>query len=276
MADWRQATLPFVDLLKSWLLQTALIFADLNPNYRGGSGGEDSSLASFGDPLSFLPTILVWLIVIYAFYFLIRSSPQKVWLLILALILVSALTLGMPDVLFGGIRSTVTRYLIPCYLGIQLAVANLIAEKISFSSTTKIWQFIFAILLSLGIISCSLIINSPSWWIKSINSQNIAIASLINRAPKPLIVTPSDTSVILLSISHNLSDQVRIRFVDQPKIAESELVFSDRFLLNYPQKWLDAIEEEDKVEVEKIYQGSVVKDPTSQLNFSLVKILEKD
>ncbi len=131
MADWRQATLPFLDLFKYWLLQTALIFADLNPNYRGGSGGGDSSLASFSDPRSFVPTIFVWVILIYGFYFLIRRSPPQSWLLILALVLVPSLALGLPDLLFGGIRSTVTRYLIPCYLGIQLAVVNLIATKAS-------------------------------------------------------------------------------------------------------------------------------------------------
>ena len=276
MAAWRQTTLPFLDLFKYWLIQTSLIFADLNSKYRGGSGGEDSSLASFYDPLSFFSMIIIWGIIIYSVYFLLRNSPQQIWSFILSLILVTSLTLAIPDLISGGVRSTVARYLIPCYLGIQLSMVNLIYRKINFPPTIpfakKTGQFILAILLLVGIISCSVIINSPTWWIKSIHSQNVPIVNIINRSENPLILTPQHMTSHLISISHDLNNNPRFRLVDKPNVNEIEKEFSDQFLLNYPQPWLDMIEKENKFKVEKIYQGDLVEDPTSELNFSLVRI----
>ena len=276
MAAWRQTTLPFLDLFKYWLIQTSLIFADLNPKYRGGTGGEDSSLASFYDPLSFFSMIIIWGIIIYSLYFLVRNSPQPIWSFILSLILVTAFTLALPDLVSGGIRSTVARYLIPCYLGIQLSIVNLIYHQVHFIPTIplakKIGQFILAILLLVGIISCSVIINSPTWWSKSIHSQNVPIVNIINSSENPLILTPQYMTSHLISISHDLNNNPRFRLVDKPNISEVEKVYSDQFLLNYPQAWLDMIEKENKFKIEKIYQGNIVKKSVSELNFSLVRL----
>lgn len=277
MHSWRKIALPLSSLFKYWLIQTSLIFADLNPKYRGGGGGADSSLATFYDPMSFLPMILIWVAIIYAFYFLIRNSPLPIWLFILPLILVTALTLIVPDLISGGMRSTITRYLIPCYIGIHLAIVNLIYRKLKACSmillSKRIWQFILSLFLFLGIISCLLIINSPTWWIKSIHSQNIPISNLINQADNPLILTPVGSAIHLISISHHLNDHVTMRLVDTSNLTDQGTVLGDRFLLNYPQKWLDSIEQENKFKLEKIYQGKVVVSPSSQFNFSLVRVL---
>ena len=78
----------------------------------------------------------------------------------------------------------------------------------------------------------------------------------------------------LISISHNLTDDVTIRFVDNPNFHESDRVFSDRFLLNYPQEWLESIEKENKFKLEEIYKGDYdLEDPASEVNFSLIRIL---
>ncbi len=276
MGTWRQTTLSFSDLFKNWLLQTSLVFADLNPEYLGGSGGSDG-IKSFYDPLSFYPMIFIWAFFLYSFYFFVRNSPKPIWSFILPLILTTFLACALPDLIFGGMRSTISRYLIPSYLGIQLSIVNLISTKGYFQLTRllvrKIWQFILAIFLSVGIISCSLIINSPSWWIKSINYQNIPIAEIINSSKNSLILTPKHSASHLMSISHNLNNKVKIRFVDKPDVNEISKVFSDQFLLNYTQKWLDLIEKENKFKLEEIYKGKAVEDPTSEANFSLLRIL---
>ena len=77
----------------------------------------------------------------------------------------------------------------------------------------------------------------------------------------------------LISISHNLNNQVTIRFVDKPNITQEAKVFSDRFLLNYPQSWLDLIEKESNFKLEKVYQGTALEDHAAEFNFSLVRIL---
>ncbi|MEM8718184.1 MAG: glycosyltransferase family 39 protein [Cyanobacteria bacterium P01_G01_bin.39] len=272
MSAWRQKTISLSELLKNWLFQTPLIFVDLNSQYLGSNGIEN-----FYDPLSFYPMIFIWIFILFSFYFLVRNSPQQLWSFILPLILTTALALALPDIITGGIRSAVPRYLIPCYVGIELSIVNLIYSRITPQSakvfTTRIWQLFLAIFLSLGIISCSLIISSSSWWNKSINFQNVPIAEIINSTEKPLILTPQDLSISLISISHHLTNKAIIRLIDQPDVAQESPKFSTQFLLNYPQSWLDSIKKEHKLKLEKIYQGESVEDPVSKLNFSLVRIL---
>jgi uncharacterized membrane protein len=271
MGTWRQTTLPFPDLFKYWLIQTSIIFADLNPKYR-------ADIDSFYDPLSFYPMIFIWAIILYSLYFLVRHSPKSIWSFILPLILTTALAIALPDLIFGGRRSNVVRYLIPCYLGIELSIVNLISTKIYLQSITKIlsrkiWQFILVIILSIGVISCVRISIVQSSWNKYHFFQNIPIAKIINSSEKPLIIGFRDSLGDLMAISHNLNNYVTIRLVDRPYIRDTDRVFSDKFLLNPPQEWLDLIRKENKFKVEEIYKGNAVEDPTSEANFRLVRIL---
>ena len=278
MASWRQRTIPVTELLKSWLLQTSMIVADLNPKYLGGNG--DIGLRdNFFDPLSFYPMIVVWLIILYSFYFLINNSPLSTCLFISFLILVPALALACPDLIFGGIRSTVARYLIPCYLGIELLFVNLIYRHIAnyFNQqiSRKIGLFILGLFLTLGIISSGSITYSNSWWNKSLNFQNIPIANYINSSQNALILTPKSAWINLISISHNFNKDVEIKFISQPNFKKNESSFREQFLFNYPQKWLDLIEKENKFKLEKIYRGNLRTEPNYQVNFSLVRIAKE-
>ena len=72
----------------------------------------------------------VLVIVGYAVYFLCSETSKQVWLFVLTVMAVTALAVVLPDVILGGIRSTKARYLFPTYLGMQIAVAYLLATKI--------------------------------------------------------------------------------------------------------------------------------------------------
>ena len=275
MASWRQRTIPLADLLKSWLLQTSMIVADLNPNYIGGSG-DIGIRDTFFEPLSFYPMIFVWAAILYSSYFLISNSSPSVWLFISSLILVPALALACPDLIFGGIRSTVSRYLIPCYLGIELLFVNLIYRYIESQFDREIRQkiglFFLGIFLTIGIISSGLIVNSNSWWNKSLNSQNVPIANIINSSQQALIITPKSAWINLLSLSNSLNNNVVIRFVTKPHIEQTNSAFKNRYLFNYSEEWLNSIKKENNFKLEKVYQGSLLETPNPQVNFSLVHI----
>ena len=102
-----------------------------------------------------LPITLILILVGYSLYFLCRNTPQQVWLFIFLLIGVTAIALALPDLIAGGRTSSTPRFLIPCYLGIQIAIAYLFATKISFASVTfkqkKLWQ-----LAIIAVIACRL------------------------------------------------------------------------------------------------------------------------
>ena len=271
ISPWRQRTIVVTDLLKSWLLQTSMIVADLNPNYLGGSG-EIGLRDTFFEPLSFYPTIVIWLIILYSFYFLINNSSPSIGVFILPLILLPALALACPDLILGGIRSTVPRYLTPCYLGIELLLVNLIYRQIENQLTRKIGAFFLGLFLTLGIISSGLIVNSPSWWNKSLNFQNVPIANMINSSEQALIVTPKSAWINLISISHSLNKDVTIRFVAKPLVEVVNLGFKKVYFFNHPQEWVDLIEQENKLKLEKLYQGNLLEKSKTAVDFNLSRL----
>lgn len=95
------------DLEQRWLLNLSRIFFDVNQG------------PSWINPIAYLLLALV----IYAIYRLCRDTPPRVWLFVISLMGVLGLALLVPDVLWGGRRSNNIRYIVPCVIGIQLAVA---------------------------------------------------------------------------------------------------------------------------------------------------------
>jgi uncharacterized membrane protein len=73
--------------------------------------------------LKHLPRLPVLILALYAAYFFYRRSAKRVWLMPLALAGIPALTPMLPDLVSGGRSISSPRFLIPCYLGVQLATA---------------------------------------------------------------------------------------------------------------------------------------------------------
>ncbi|WP_229415506.1 glycosyltransferase family 39 protein [Moorena bouillonii] len=96
-----------------WTLNLSRIFFDVNQGIHPLS------------PLHYLSLCLA----VYALYYLCRKAPQHAWVFIITLIGVTGIALIAPDVLLGGRRSSITRYAIPCYLGIQLAIAYFLTTE---------------------------------------------------------------------------------------------------------------------------------------------------
>lgn len=102
------------DLHLIWGLNLSRLFFDLNQG------------PSWINPVTYLLLALV----IYGIYFLCRHAPSRAWLFILTLMGVTGLALIGPDVILGGRRSSITRYAIPSFLGIEIVVAYLLTMKL--------------------------------------------------------------------------------------------------------------------------------------------------
>jgi uncharacterized membrane protein len=166
-------------------------------------------------PIKYFFSLSYWLVrflVIYGLYLLYRKSQPQAWALILLLIFVPALGLILPDLVFGGTRFLIPRYVVPVYLGCQIAVTYVISRKILAAKSrgrSLVWQGITAIVLFIGLFSCGLIVQSDSWWNKMIGNNNPHIAQLINQADHPLVI--SDTGLgDLLSLTHYLDPKVHL------------------------------------------------------------------
>ncbi|NES83047.1 MAG: hypothetical protein F6K10_17475 [Moorea sp. SIO2B7] len=190
---WTSEKVSLTSLVKTWVLNISRIFFDLNDSFIFTNG---------------LIYIGILILVGYSLYFICRQSPKRFWSFVLGLIGVTALALALPDLILGGIRSGVARYLIPCYLGCQIAVGYLLADKISYINISKwrnLWQIITVVIISTGIISCAVIFQAETWWNKYLDYYYPSVAKIVNQSEKPLLIA---YWVRLPSLSHNLDRKV--------------------------------------------------------------------
>lgn len=223
--------LPLWSLVDFWVRNLSYVFFDVKSSHVM----ELQSLRNNPVTYFFIPFILI--LIGYSIYFLCRHTSQRVWLFILTLIGVTALFLMLPDLILGGRRSVVPRYLIPCYLGVQLAVAYLLATQLTTLSANvrrqKFWQLVTLILVTGGVISCAISSQADTWWHKYVNYYTPQAARIVNQAPHPLLISDSSIGNILC-ISYLLEDKVRLLLVneDRANLLEIPEGFSDIFLFN--------------------------------------------
>lgn len=99
--SWTEIPIPLFTLLQIWGLHLERAFV-----LTVGDFGFDNILTYLT-----LPVLLI--LIIYSVYFVCNRTTRKVWLFVLTLMGSSSLGLALPDLIFGGQRSTPSRYLIP-------------------------------------------------------------------------------------------------------------------------------------------------------------------
>jgi uncharacterized membrane protein len=233
---WMTRPLSLVKMVESWyrgLITIFIDFWDINkffPNL-------DLPNLSYGKFWGLPVLILIG----YSFYFLYCKASQKAWLFISALIGVTAIALILPDVILGGRRSHTYRYLIPCYLGIQLAVAYLFTYHLIASPSNKLWrqklwQLLMLTVVSAGVLSCAISSQAEGWWNKYTEARHPLTARIINQASHPLLVSDSEIGYVM-SLSHYLDSKVRLLLVPERQgielhIAKMSEQLSDVFLFD--------------------------------------------
>ncbi|MCU0544960.1 MAG: glycosyltransferase family 39 protein [Oscillatoriaceae cyanobacterium Prado104] len=249
---WQSLPMPFSKLVANWVLNITRQFFD---------AGLYSNLPRAASLVT-IPIILMSLIIVgYSFYWLLTHSPRRVWLFV-AISTCATVAIFLPaDLILGGIRSINTRYMIPCYLGMQIAVAYLFASKITAPQVTvqlqKLWRLALAAVLSIGIISCCIYLPADSWWNKDRSYINIPIARTVNSASRPLLVADLwvysvDTIAHLLGLSYLLVPQTKF-IVFPPQTLEIPQNFNEIFLYGISPQVTAKIEKTTTYEIEKIY-----------------------
>ena len=263
LTEWtRIYDLTYQNLFQIWIHNLSLAFFDL-----GGSEYSHKFLLLY---------IFFIALVGYSLFFICRNTPSRIWLFILTLMGASALPLVLPDLLLEGQRTITPRYLIPCYLGIQLVVAGAIARKlntITFNPRQpKFWQLITIILISSGIFSSAIYSQSKIWWHKFLNVENIPISQIVNQTENPILVSNVPTNFII-SLSYTLDPQVRLLVAPRcrnctlylqkenrlsiPTISQE---FSDIFLVQaYPsESWKKELETQKDYKTNLVFEGEVL------------------
>lgn len=240
--QWTTIKAPLLFLFKIWGLHLSCIFLDFGLDIE--------------HPFTYLVPPLVLVMLGYAIYFLCRNTTKQIWLFILTLIGVTPLFLITPDLIFGGIRSAESRYFVPCYIGIQLAVAYLFATKIFAIrfSKQKLWQGIMLVLISGAVISCIVSSQAETWWNKKVSYHNHYIARIVNQATLPLVISGmSEVNVgDIISLSYSLESKVKYQLITDPKVQKIADGFSDIFV-HYPtEDFQRMLEQKYKAKVEMV------------------------
>jgi uncharacterized membrane protein len=236
--------LPLFALIQSWLIQFSRIFFDFNFDLK--------------NPLSYVITPLFLSFFGYSIYLLCRTTHPKVWLFIVTLIAVPALPLLLPDFIFGGIRSTAEQYLMPSYLGIQLAGAYLLANQLynGILSRRRFWQVILATIIFFGTFSCMIYSQQPSWWNKVVSYSNPQVANIINQSSRPLLISDSSGMNFgnVFSLSYLVQPKIRFLLLKDKNIPKIPKGFTDIFLLNPSTKLRKVIEKKSKFQTRVVFR----------------------
>ena len=193
---------PLPSLLQSWTLSLSRIFFDL-----------DSSFSYKYSWLYIASIVLTG----YSMYWLFCQTQKRSWLFVGSLILVPAFSLAIPDLIFGGNRSATMRYILPCFLGIEIAVAYLLATKITSNSAKlwqrRFWQFVTVALISSGVVSCAFYSQANTWWNKYREYYHNEVATIVNQADRPLVLaTWYDMGTLSYSLaSDTVLQDIRLR-----------------------------------------------------------------
>jgi uncharacterized membrane protein len=240
---WLKNSLPFPIVLQIWILNASRLFLDFDLKLE--------NLWAYG------LTLPIVVLEIYAFYWLCRRTPPKIYWFVLTLSTVTALYLVLPDFIAGGQRSVVTRYLMPCYLGMQLAIAYLLVTKMSGlrAIQQRVWQAITLGLISIGIASCMMNAQAETWWNRDISYHHAEMAHVLNQKSRPLVI--SDAYGMnpgnLISLSYLLAPKVQYLLLPEvgryPQPAKIPAGFSDVFLLNLPDTYRNQFAHKNRVKL---------------------------
>ncbi|MEM1171149.1 MAG: glycosyltransferase family 39 protein [Cyanobacteria bacterium P01_H01_bin.35] len=257
--NWVSKDLPLSNLFKRWFINLGFTFFDIQI---GSSERlfDVKTLVFDNDALLQLNTIwpyilgLILLLIIYSIYFLLKNAPRKVTIFILTLMAVTPISLIIPDLISGGQRSTIPRYSIPAYLGIQLSMAYLLGTKLTNLTKEiehKFWQIVTVTLISLGIISCGISSQAETWWNKYSSYYDPQVARIINQTNQPLVI--SNHSARLATLGYMLRPDVKVLFVEEPEVPKVPEGFTDIFVFRPEWSLISGLETQENSRLELVH-----------------------
>ncbi|MEH1917522.1 glycosyltransferase family 39 protein [Nostoc sp.] len=245
-ADKTTAQSDLIPIFPFLLMQLSRIFFDIDLRYENSLG--------------YLIALAFLTLVGYSIYFLCQSTNYKTWSFIITLIVVPALPLILPDLIVGSIRSSTEAYLIPSYLGIQVAVTYLLTTQLYNGSVSRrnIWHIIMALIIICGLISSKVSSQSETWWNKGMNYGNPQVARIINQSNRPLLISDAFNNNYgnVFSLNYLLEPKVRFLLVNNQKISKIPDGFTDVFLLNPSEAWGKTIEKKYKFKTDIVYNDN--------------------
>lgn len=150
---WTASPLAFSDLISTWAGHLLWPFFDI--------GLKEDIRSQFGELVTCLAVFVPFSL--FAMVYTARRAPRRAWTFILLLQLITFASMAIPDVVLGGQRTTVARYLLPFHLGLVMCAGFLLADLKHRFSPALVLTFLLA-----QTWSCNLILQSGNWWHKGL------------------------------------------------------------------------------------------------------------
>ena len=242
---WIERDIPLHLWLQRWLLNISATFFDWQAVYQERFFDVEK-VADFVLPGSAIAVMALFaILLLYCVYFLLRYEDVALSLFLLTLMGVVALALALPDLIFGGQRSTVARYIIGIPLVIQIFVGYCLASNIAAQRgiIKQLWRFMLLFLVTISLLCSWKMVQSPTWWNKYSSYYNPQVAEIINQAPQPLIISNRKRISRSTSLSYELKDNAKFLLLDEeatlPEISNSYDVFLFRPYPEFLQRLQD-------------------------------------
>lgn len=209
-----------------------------------------------------LAALIILLLIGYSCYRFRVQTPFRVWGIVL-------LPMGVTLLALLAKGALPERYLMVYFLGLNIAVAYCLADKLHMRHRDgrpghyKLWLGVTSFVLIAGLFSNAVSAQTPLWSIKYPSSTvaNSEVAAVINQAQNPcvLVYQPPDQAAFgkagqdrfgrMLALSHLLKPNVTVEFVNTPQAAALlPAGFSNYFVYRPVAKVLEALAEQQGYE----------------------------
>jgi uncharacterized membrane protein len=232
--SWASVPLPLETALRMHFANYSRAFVDFNLGF-------GTLTLRWPDQLALLIAAPILLLQLVALVWLWRQAPHRIRWFLMALIAGTVLPLGLRDTFRGGQLATVTRYLFPSFLGLQLIVVYWLTTYRHTRWQRRLTNGVFAGLIVLGLASGMVYSQTNTWWNKVLNANYPQLAQIINQSPQPLVLsdifTYNPSSV--LSLSYRLKSEARLLLMpavgNTMPIADLPSQAQQIFFLNLPE-----------------------------------------
>ncbi len=229
--EWTSFRQPLGQLIKFWGLHLSSAVIDL--------GLPLESLYTY-----IVPPIILVLLLVALWQLLLVTAPTTLAFCIVVL-MVPGLGLILPDLINGGQLSVSTRYFIPSLLMVMVILAGWLRQLVL--SDRGVYrlsgQGIFAVLLTLGLVSGTLSAASFTWWNKNIGYHVNTMGEVIRQTAQPLVIAQLGSTGLgnSISLSYAVAPETGFMLLEAGQVPDIPPGYSDYFIAYGTGDLLDAI-----------------------------------
>ena len=236
LTAWSNEPIGAMGLVRGWLGAITSLF--FRPRGEGGIFPPDLSLPASSAASILLAGIAV-AIAAAALMSIARHPDRSTRRYVLLLVLVPWLAFAALDIALGGRRSTVPRYLIPAWAGLQLAVAYWMMQS---GSRRRFRYFLLTLLLAFGAATAWRTQSARGWWDTDV-PRLLALqetAAAIDAIPGAVVVTDM-TPLNLLEFARYLHPETSLRLGPTAAASLADKEWSRAVLIAPSQSLFDAM-----------------------------------